>query len=400
MLACLAVCRASGDVHSDGAARAACRRTKTGGAMPSPMTLRRGFQGTETGGARKNYAQCAAKLAFFSQKVVTFAENIRSMTKETLKIVFMGTPDFAVESLKALVEGGYNVVGVVTMPDKPVGRHQTSLAASAVKQYALEQGLPVLQPERLRDEEFLQALRAWNADLQIVVAFRMLPEVVWDMPPYGTFNLHAALLPQYRGAAPINWAIINGETQTGITTFFLDHDIDTGRIIRRVAIDISDTDNAEDVHDKLMVLGAKLVAETVDAIIADEVVTTAQEELAENTVLHPAPKIFKETCRIDWTLPTKRVYDFIRGLSPYPAAWTELVCGGKRQVLKVYATEKDFSQTDVPAGTVVIEGKKTLKVALSDGWLHIKSLQLSGKKRMDVSDFLRGFHADEELRVE
>ena len=227
------------------------------------------------------------------------------MTKETLKIVFMGTPDFAVESLKALVEGGYNVVGVVTMPDKPVGRHQTSLAASAVKQYALEQGLPVLQPERLRDEEFLQALRAWNADLQIVVAFRMLPEVVWDMPPYGTFNLHAALLPQYRGAAPINWAIINGETQTGITTFFLDHDIDTGRIIRRVAIDISDTDNAEDVHDKLMVLGAKLVAETVDAIIADEVVTTAQEELAENTVLHPAPKIFKETCRIDWTLPTK-----------------------------------------------------------------------------------------------
>ena len=178
------------------------------------------------------------------------------------------------------------------------------------------------------------------------------------------------------------------------------HDIDTGRIIRRVAIDISDTDNAEDVHNKLMVLGAKLVAETVDAIIADEVVTTAQEELAENTVLHPAPKIFKETCRIDWTLPTKRVYDFIRGLSPYPAAWTELVCGGKRQVLKVYATEKDFSQTDVPAGTVVIEGKKTLKVALSDGWLHIKSLQLSGKKRMDVSDFLRGFHADEELRVE
>ena len=322
------------------------------------------------------------------------------MTKETLKIVFMGTPDFAVESLKALVEGGYNVVGVVTMPDKPVGRHQTSLAASAVKQYALEQGLPVLQPERLRDEEFLQALRAWNADLQIVVAFRMLPEVVWDMPPYGTFNLQASLLPQYRGAAPINWAIINGETQTGITTFFLDHDIDTGRIIRRVAIDISDTDNAEDVHDKLMVLGAKLVAETVDAIIADEVVTTAQEELAENTVLHPAPKIFKETCRIDWTLPTKRVYDFIRGLSPYPAAWTELVCGGKRQVLKVYATEKDFSQTDVPAGTVVIEGKKTLKVALSDGWLHIKSLQLSGKKRMDVSDFLRGFHADEELRVE
>lgn len=326
------------------------------------------------------------------------------MTKETLKIVFMGTPDFAVESLKTLVEGGYNVVGVVTMPDKPVGRHQTSLSASAVKQYALKQGLPVLQPERLRDEDFLQELRAWDADLQIVVAFRMLPEVVWDMPSYGTFNLHAALLPQYRGAAPINWAIINGETQTGITTFFLDHDIDTGRIIRRAAIDISDTDNAEDVHDRLMVRGAKLVAETVDAIINDEVVTTAQEELAENIVLHPAPKLFKETCRIDWTLPTKRVYDFIRGLSPYPAAWTELVSDGKRQVLKIYAAEKDFRQPDVPAGTVVIEGDtkgcKTLKVALSDGWLHIKSLQLSGRKRMDVSDFLRGFHANEELRVE
>lgn len=322
------------------------------------------------------------------------------MTKETLKIVFMGTPDFAVESLEALIEGGYNVVGVVTMPDKPVGRHQTTLSASAVKQYAVAHGLPVLQPERLRDEEFLAALKAWNADLQIVVAFRMLPEVVWNMPPCGTFNLHAALLPQYRGAAPINWAIINGETQTGITTFFLDHDIDTGKVIRRVPVEILDTDNVEDVHDKLMVLGARLVTETVDAIIADNVVPIPQEELAADTILHPAPKIFKETCRIDWSLPTKRVYDFIRGLSPYPAAWTELVCGEKRTMLKIFATEKDSDMPDVPAGTVVIEGKTTMKVALADGWLRITSLQLSGKKRMDIQDFLRGFHTNDLLRVE
>lgn len=322
------------------------------------------------------------------------------MTKETLKIVFMGTPDFAVESLEALIEGGYNVVGVVTMPDKPVGRHQTTLSASAVKQYAVAHGLPVLQPERLRDEEFLAALKAWNADLQIVVAFRMLPEVVWNMPPCGTFNLHAALLPQYRGAAPINWAIINGETQTGITTFFLDHDIDTGKVIRRVPVEILDTDNVEDVHDKLMVLGARLVTETVDAIIADNVVPIPQEELSADTILHPAPKIFKETCRIDWSLPTKRVYDFIRGLSPYPAAWTELVCGEKRTMLKIFATEKDSDMPDVPAGTVVIEGKTTMKVALADGWLRITSLQLSGKKRMDIQDFLRGFHTNDLLRVE
>lgn len=322
------------------------------------------------------------------------------MTKETLKIVFMGTPDFAVESLEALIEGGYNVVGVVTMPDKPVGRHQTTLSASAVKQYAVAHGLPVLQPERLRDEEFLAALKAWNADLQIVVAFRMLPEVVWNMPPCGTFNLHAALLPQYRGAAPINWAIINGETQTGITTFFLDHDIDTGKVIRRVPVEILDTDNVEDVHDKLMVLGARLVTETVDAIIADNVVPIPQEKLSADTILHPAPKIFKETCRIDWSLPTKRVYDFIRGLSPYPAAWTELVCGEKRTMLKIFATEKDSDMPDVPAGTVVIEGKTTMKVALADGWLRITSLQLSGKKRMDIQDFLRGFHTNDLLRVE
>lgn len=317
------------------------------------------------------------------------------------KIVFMGTPDFAVESLRALVEGGYNVVGVVTMPDKPMGRHQTELSQSAVKKYAVEQGLPVLQPEKLKDPEFLSALRAWDADLQIVVAFRMLPEVVWAMPPRGTFNLHAALLPQYRGAAPINWAIINGDTETGITTFFLDHDIDTGQVIQRVPVPILDTDNVEDVHDKLMVLGASLVTETVDNIIADNITPIPQSELTTDEPLRPAPKIFKDTCRIDWNTTVKRTYDFIRGLSPYPAAWTELVMpDGKHLVLKVYGAEKEIGAVEEPVGTVVIDGRRTLKVALSDGYLRLTTIQLAGKKRMAVEDFLRGFHADGELRVE
>lgn len=323
------------------------------------------------------------------------------MTKETFKIVFMGTPDFAVESLRALVEGGYNVVGVVTMPDKPMGRHQTELSQSAVKKYAVEQGLPVLQPEKLKDPEFLSALRAWDADLQIVVAFRMLPEVVWAMPPRGTFNLHAALLPQYRGAAPINWAIINGDTETGITTFFLDHDIDTGQVIQRVPVPILDTDNVEDVHDKLMVLGASLVTETVDNIIADNITPIPQSELTTDEPLRPAPKIFKDTCRIDWNTTVKRTYDFIRGLSPYPAAWTELVMPDRKHlVLKVYGAEKEIGAVEEPVGTVVIDGRRTLKVALSDGYLRLTTIQLAGKKRMAVEDFLRGFHADGELRVE
>lgn len=324
------------------------------------------------------------------------------MSKETFKIVFMGTPDFAVESLKALVEGGYNVVGVVTMPDKPMGRHQTELSQSAVKKYAVEKGLPVLQPEKLKDPDFIAALAAWEADLQIVVAFRMLPEVVWAMPPHGTFNLHAALLPQYRGAAPINWAIINGDKQTGITTFFLDHDIDTGKVIQRVPVPILDTDNVEDVHDKLMVLGARLVTETVDNIIADNVQPIPQSELTTDEPLRPAPKIFKDTCRIDWSLGVKRVYDFVRGLAPYPASWTELVFpDGKHQVLKVYGAEKEFcEQINEAVGTVLIEEKSRLKVAMADGYLRLTIIQLAGKKRMAVADFLRGFHTDGELRVE
>lgn len=322
------------------------------------------------------------------------------MKKESLRIVYMGTPDFAVEPLKKLVEGGYNVVGVVTMPDKPIGRHQNELSASPVKQYALAQGLKVLQPEKLKNPDFIADLQALEADLQIVVAFRMLPEVVWNMPRLGTFNLHAALLPQYRGAAPINWAIINGDTETGITTFFLDHQIDTGSIIQRVSVPLLDTDNAEDVHDKLMYLGSDLVIETVDNILADNIHPIPQSQFQTDEPLRPAPKIFKETCRIDWAKGVKRVYDFVRGLSPYPAAWTELVAGEKRAVLKVFATAKEFAEPAEAPGTVLTDGRTYLKVALADGYLQLLTLQLAGRKRMEVADFLRGFHAAEAMRVE
>ena len=314
------------------------------------------------------------------------------MKKEDLRIVYMGTPDFAVASLRALVEGGYNVVGVITMPDKPMGRHGSVLQASAVKQYALSVGLPVLQPEKLKAEEFLDALRAWQADLQIVVAFRMLPEVVWNMPRLGTFNLHASLLPQYRGAAPINWAIINGEQETGVTTFFLTHEIDTGKIILQRHLPIAETDDVGKVHDELMTLGAGLVTETVDLILAGKAEAIPQDQFMRDAEeLRPAPKIFKDTCRIDWHLPLKRIYDFVRGLSPYPAAWTELVdIDGKHQMLKVYETEiRPAVHTDA-AGTLRTDGKTYLEVAVEGGYLRLLSLQLAGKKRMPVSAFLNG----------
>jgi methionyl-tRNA formyltransferase len=317
------------------------------------------------------------------------------MTKEDLRIVYMGTPDFAVESLRRLVEGGYNVVGVITMPDKPMGRHQDQLSQSAVKKYAVEHGLRLLQPVKLKDPNFIEELRSLKADLQIVVAFRMLPEIVWAMPRLGTFNLHASLLPQYRGAAPINWAVINGDTETGITTFFLQQEIDTGNIIQQVKVPILDTDNVEDVHNKLMVLGGNLVLETVDNIIADNVRPIPQEQFASERPLRPAPKIFKETCKIDWTCGVKRSYDFIRGLSPYPAAWTTLVANGKEQILKIFKTEKEFCSPTDPIGTVVLDGKKSMKVALEDGYLNLLEIQLAGKKRMHAEDFLRGFHAEE-----
>ncbi len=308
------------------------------------------------------------------------------MTKEDLRIIYMGTPDFAVESLRVLVENGYNVVAVVTMPDKPIGRHGSVLQPSPVKQYAVEHGLKVLQPEKLKDPSFIDELHSLKADLQIVVAFRMLPEIVWSMPPLGTFNAHASLLPKYRGAAPINWAIINGEKETGITTFFLKHEIDTGDIIQQVRIPIEDTDNVEIVHDKLMVLSGKLVTETVDNIIAGTVTSIPQDQIL-NVPLTPAPKIFRDTCRIDWNQPTKRLYDFIRGLSPYPAAWTTL--DGK--AVKIYETEKDFTMSPNTPGTLFTDGKNCLKVGTEDGWINIKVLQLEGKKRMPVKDLLRGF---------
>ena len=325
-----------------------------------------------------------------------------NMQKEDLRIVYMGTPDFAVESLRQLVEGGYNVVGVITMPDKPMGRHGSVLQPSPVKQYAMEKGLRVLQPVNLKDEAFVEELRSLQADLQIVVAFRMLPEVVWNMPPMGTFNLHASLLPQYRGAAPINWAIINGDTETGITTFFLQHEIDTGEVIQQVRVPIADEDNVEVIHDKLMNLGGRLVTETVDAILAGNVKPVPQEELINlsQEELRPAPKIFKDTCRIDWTKGVKGVYDFVRGLSPYPAAWTELVnADGSSQVLKIFQTEKNFFSHEEKIGAVSTDGKTYLRVALADGYLNILSLQLAGKKRMPIADFLRGFKVAEGLCV-
>ena len=322
------------------------------------------------------------------------------MSKEDLRIVCMGTPDFAVESLRALVEGGYNVVAVITMPDKPVGRHGSVLQPSPVKQYAVEHGLKVLQPEKLKDPDFVEELRQLKADLQIVVAFRMLPEVVWSMPPLGTFNAHASLLPKYRGAAPINWAVINGETETGITTFFLKHEIDTGDIIQQVRIPIADTDNVEVVHDKLMVLSGQLVTETVDNIIAGTVTSIPQDQF-KDVPLTPAPKIFRETCRIDWNQPTKKVYDFIRGLSPYPAAWTTL----EGKSVKIYETGPlcpnghlplyAESHTGCKPGIIETDGKTFLRVATADGWLNIKVLQLEGKKKMPVEDLLRGLKLEE-----
>ena len=271
----------------------------------------------------------------------------------------MGTPEFAVPSLKLLVEGGYNVVAVVTQPDKPVGRHGSTLQAPPVKQYALSKSIPVLQPERMKDEDFLCQLRAFDAHLQVVVAFRMLPKQVWNLPRFGTFNVHAALLPQYRGAAPINWAVINGETETGVTTFFLDEDIDTGRIISHKRLPIPDDANVEWVYNHLMNLGAELCIETVDRILQNDGKVESTEQLQDLPLKH-APKIFKETCQIDWNQPAKRIYDFIRGLSPYPGAWTEIQKTGiegenKPQVLKIFSATKTQIPANAQPGTFVVE---------------------------------------------
>ena len=312
------------------------------------------------------------------------------MNKKDLRIVFMGTPEFAEFTLRRLVEDGYNIIGVVTMPDKPMGRHGSVLQSSPVKKYAVEHGIPVLQPEKLKDPAFIDQLSALKADLQIVVAFRMLPEIVWNMPRLGTFNLHGSLLPQYRGAAPINWAIINGDKETGVTTFFLKHEIDTGDIIYKESIPILPTDNAGTVHDKLMELGADLTVRTLDDIIADRVRPIPQDTIPVSE-LRPAPKIFKETCRIDWNQPTARINDFIRGLSPYPAAWTVLrSADGTEQDFKIYAAQP---VTDAPIqkpGTITCDGRKNLTVSTADGALRLQEVQMAGKKRMDICSFLCG----------
>ena len=306
----------------------------------------------------------------------------------------MGTPDFAVETLKALVENSYNVVAVVTQPDKPVGRHGSVLQPSAVKQYAIEKGLPVLQPEKMKDPVFVEQLRSYQANLQVVVAFRMLPEVVWAMPEYGTFNVHAALLPQYRGAAPINWAVINGETETGVTTFFLDHDIDTGRIIMQLPFSIPDDADVEYVYDGLMHLGADICLQTLQRIIdADGHPESIEQSDSSLCTLHSslksAPKIFKETCEVNWNQPSKCIYDFIRGLSPYPGAWTTLVASdGKETVLKLFRTTKTDLKTN-GVGHIVVD-RKHLYIGTADGLLQVDELQLAGKKRMDAVAFLNG----------
>lgn len=313
------------------------------------------------------------------------------MNKSDLRIVFMGTPEFAVETLRALVEIGYNIVAVVTQPDKPVGRHGSVLQPSAVKQYAVQHGLPILQPEKMKDPTFIETLRSYHANLQVVVAFRMLPEVVWAMPEYGTFNVHAALLPQYRGAAPINWAIINGETETGVTTFFLDHDIDTGRIIMKKPYPIPDDADVEYVYDGLMHLGAQLCLETIDAIIAADghPASITQNAVSDGSPIRTAPKIFKETCEINWTKSAKQVHDFVRGLSPIPGAWTTLVApDGKETVLKIYKTRKTCLK-GLDSGAIAQKGK-LLYISAEDEWIEVVELQLAGKKRMPIRDFLNG----------
>lgn len=302
-----------------------------------------------------------------------------------LRLVFMGTPDFAVASLEALHKSEHEVAAVVTVADKPAGRGK-KLSESPVKKYAVENGIPVLQPLKLRDEDFLNQLRAFDADLFVVVAFRMLPEVVWSMPPLGSVNLHGSLLPAYRGAAPINWAIINGESETGVSVFFLQHEIDTGKVLRRQPIPIGENETAGELHDKMMLIGAKVLLESVNEIAEGSFESTAQEMLiASGENVRHAPKIFKEDCRIDFSKGVEEVHNFVRGLSPYPAAWT--VFGDK--TLKIFMGEKEFSET--LSDDFITDGKSYLKLKCADGYYSLKEVQLEGKKRMGIDEFLRGW---------
>jgi len=303
-----------------------------------------------------------------------------------LKIIFFGTPDFAVTSLKKMLNEGFEVLAVVTAPDRPAGRG-LKLQQSAVKQFAVEMGLPVLQPEKLRNPEFINTLKNYNADIFIIIAFRMLPEIVWNMPTLGTINLHGSLLPQYRGAAPINWAVINGEKETGVTTFFLQQKIDTGNIILSDTVAIEETDTAGSVYNKLMQVGALLMVKTLETVKQNSYTPTSQNVSTETK---HAPKIFKEDCAINWSKTVDENYNFIRGLSPYPTAWTKL----NGLILKIFWAEKNRDTTAAKSGTIETDNKSYLKIACTNGWISIKDIQLQGKKRMLIDDFLRGFDAE------
>ena len=316
------------------------------------------------------------------------------MKKEQLKIVFMGTPDFAVATLKTLIDHNYNVVGVITAPDKPAGRGR-KLNESAVKKYAVEQGLTILQPTNLKNEAFLKTLKSLNANLQIIVAFRMLPQVVWDMPKYGTFNLHASLLPDYRGAAPIHWSIINGETKTGVTTFFIDDKIDTGAIILQEETDIKNDETVGSLHDKLMAIGSELVIKTVQLIEADNVKTTIQPKSKD---LKTAYKLNKDNCKIDWNLDMDTIYNKIRGLNPFPAAWCYLINNNEKQTVKLFKVKKESTAHTFENGKLM-PSKDELKVAVSDGYINIIEIQLPGKRKMDVKSLLNGYKFDKNAKM-
>jgi len=310
---------------------------------------------------------------------------------ELLQIVFMGTPDFAVGSLKTLIDSGQHIAAVVTAPDKPAGRGK-QLQFSPVKKYALEAGInPILQPTNLKSPEFIEELKSLKSDIFLVVAFRMLPEIVWAIPPKGTINLHASLLPDYRGAAPINWAIINGEKETGVTTFFIEKAIDTGKIIFQQKVPIHPDTNTGELHDVLMTKGARLLVKTVEAVASDNVSAIPQSEYSEDIQIHPAPKIFKEDCRINWNDGGKKIHDFIRGLSPYPAAWTEITDGKASLSLKIFKSGLEVTNHEMKSGSILTDGKHYLKIAIPDGFIDIQRLQLAGKKQLGIDEFLRGF---------
>ena len=314
--------------------------------------------------------------------------------RNSLRIIFAGTPDFAARHLQALLDAGHQVVAVYTQPDRPAGRGQ-QLQQSAVKKYALEKGLHILQPEKLKDEAFIDELKKLNADLQIVVAFRMLPEVVWNMPPLGTYNLHGSLLPKYRGAAPINWAVINGETESGVTSFKLKHEIDTGNMLFQEKAPITKTTTAGELHDTLMQVGAEVILKTVKAIESGNYELKPQDDTQS---IH-APKLFKETCKINWNTAVEKIYNLIRGLSPYPAAYTEFVDKNNQTLgIKIFVSEMEESNHTLTSGIVISDSKTFLKVACSNGYIYIKELQMAGKKRMLVEEFLRGFKIDSDFK--